>query len=291
VPTFDYEYPTSTASDATHMIQVESKGTVVDDSSIISDPIRRRKALIDAKKEKIRLREQAGSYPHPAGLRYGVICALGRTGPLHCWLTDPPPMEGADPRKFRLLARLQYIRDWISFLSKRSQLAASLATRLRALHALADPFVLANVPLLRDDNEPYEIPPFDSMGRRSGLPGTLCQVTDGPAVGTLLRLTRGELLFLGVQRKLYEMAAEQNFAEILSYRETHGSVEKRVHCVLPRGRAQRMHLERLHETSRGPSAYVRFAATGVLHYSPGGAVFGVVAPERQQPSAVSLPIK
>jgi hypothetical protein len=278
--TFDYEHTIISASDGKLVIQVEAKGTVVENTSDISKNVKLHKANIDDKKAQIRTLEHAGTYRHPANVRYGVICALGRTGPLRCWLTDPPGEDVSYARRYRLLARLQFMFDWISFLSGGSQLAASLATRLRALNALVDPFVLSEVPLLRGNGKPFDLAEFSLFHQVPGFYAHLCRVTDGPAVGTIVQLPDNRLFFLGVQRELFEMAAAQTFDAIVNYRSYGGSIHKTVNCVVPRGRAKTMGIIDLDDRPYSASAYITFQASGILHYSHGDAVFGVITPKQ-----------
>ncbi len=275
--TFDYERQVLSASDGNLVVQVEAKGTSPQNNNRLAMNIKKHRSDIAEKKEKIRHREASGSYPHPADLRYGVITALSMDEPLHCWLTDPPADQGPDPRRFRLLARLDFMFDWISFLSSRSQFAAAFATRLRTLMALKDPFVLADVPLYRGNGEPFSFIPA-GLGGPPSLFAHLCRVTDGDAIGTLVKSSEGRLFFLGVRRHLFEKVSGQSFDEIMEYRDLGGSIRKTLDCVIPRGRARRMGIDHMDRRSNESSAYISFFAHGTLHYSQGGAVFGSVTP-------------
>ncbi len=275
VATFDYEDIFS-SSDGERIVQVEAKGTAVENSAELSPNVKAQKRKLDEKKSKITSLEKEGKYPVRADLRYGVVCSLGRRGPLHCRLTDPPIDVEWEPRRYRLLKRLEFMFDWVSFLIPRSHLAASFATRLVALQELTDPFLLSNVPLLRGDREKYE---FDPFGRTESFLNHLCRVTDGPAVGTMVRLLDGRFFFLGVQKQVFEMAASQAFNTIMNYRHTAGSIRKTIRCNLSRSRAKEMGVTQLHSGSPS-STSVTFEAEGVLHYSQSYMVFGIVTPTR-----------
>jgi hypothetical protein len=200
-PTFDFQYNEVLASDGNNIIQIESKGTSVKDTRILAPSMRTHKSNIDSKKRGINGREAVDNYKYPADLRYGIICAVGDHGPLRCLLTDPPGENGTDPKRYRLLARLQFMFNWISLLSGRSQLAASFATRLHALMGLQDPFVLAGVPLVRGNGKVYEIAP-QVLARAPSTFSHLCHVRDGQAIGTLVRTANEQCFFLGVQRHI-----------------------------------------------------------------------------------------
>jgi hypothetical protein len=246
----------------------------------MSPNVQAQKRKIDQKKERIAEATKEGRYQHPADLRYGVVTALGYQGRLRCWLTDPPGEPATDPVRHRLLARLRFIFDWISFLTPRSQLASSLATRIRAIEVLRDPFELAGQPLYRGNGEPFrlveDVPRFD----RESFFAKFTRVVDGPAVGTIVGHVNQTTFFLGVQRKLFTMAASQDFNEILSYGGIAGSVTKRLRCVVSRSRALQMGLEPPNDARDRKLPYLTFPASGTLYYTRGLAVFGAISIER-----------
>lgn len=235
--TFDYEREVLSASDGTYVVQVEAKGASVSDSASSNASISTQKYKIKEKKKSISALERNGQYPYPATLRYGSISVVRSQGFARCLLVDPPRPEDLDPRRTRLLMRLQFMFDWISYLGSRSPLAASFATRLSSLQALVDPFLLDGVPLLAGDGSPFKLYRFGARGAESKLNSRLSHVTDGPAVGSLIRLQSGRFLFLGIQGNIYEMVADQDFDAVLKYRNEIGTVPKRIRCVVPRGQS------------------------------------------------------
>lgn len=138
-PTFDY----AMASDGNRVIQIETKGSATTDNSVLTPTIHTHRQNIANKKANI---NQNQSYPYPADLRYGTITVLGLNAkaPVRCLLVDPEP-EGneARARKLRVVQRMRFLRDWIAFVSPKSQLASALSTRLASLEELEDPFQLA----------------------------------------------------------------------------------------------------------------------------------------------------
>ncbi len=282
VPTFDYKETVDQGSDGQHVVHVEAKGSVVQNTDELSGSIRTHRASIAQKKIKIEELERNGQYPFPAEIRYGAIGAIGRNGSARCWLIDPPGDDRRDAPRTKLLSRLQFIQDWISFLSGRSQFAASLATRIASLRRLDDPFSLNRVPLFRGDGRPYET--FGLVPVSPGLTffPNLCRVVDGPARGTVLRLSNNKLFFLGLQGHLFAMAMDQDFERITTYAEQGGSVEKRLLCVVPSGRANAMNLRSIVEMYHESGGYVHFNAIGEINYGQGGTVFGVVSPTAQK---------
>jgi hypothetical protein len=274
-PTFDYYKNITVASDGVHVVQIEAKGSIVEDTSIKSQSIYDHKSNIKIKKTKIKMLEKNGTYRYPSTIKYGMIGMIGHQGQTRCLLIDPEGIEVGDPKHIRLLNRLQFIFNWISFLGKRSQIAASLGTRLEALRNLKDPFELDNVPLLNGAGKQFDLFRFVLGGRELKMASRLAHIVDGKAYGTIIEMDGGKLFFLGVQEYLYVYATEQDFNQILKYKSGSGSIRKKVRCVIPNGRANQMISlrERKLEKSGG---YTRFYANGMLQFSYSGIVFGFV---------------
>src|ERR1700722_4632714 len=105
---------------------------------------------------------------------------------------------------------MRFLRDWISFISPRSQLAVAIQTRLAAMEQLANPFELENVPLLRGSGREFEFTPVGSSpGNHSSFFLTKSRISDGPAGGVVVPLPSRDLFFLGIRQNLLEQAARQ----------------------------------------------------------------------------------
>jgi hypothetical protein len=170
------------------------------------------------------------------------------------------------------------LRDWISFLSPLSALAAALATRVADLEALRDPYELNSVPLLRGSGKPFEIEPFSQLKwRHSSFMTSKSRVTDGPAGGVVLQLSERALFFLGIREDLLVIAADQKFEEIIEYKAEAGSQKKTVKCTFNSGRYMNLKLpESVSDSVTETGGYIHFNLTGVLNYSPEGLVFGTL---------------
>ncbi len=277
-PTLDYQHEIA-ASDGKRIIQVETKGSCVQDNRNKSEAIWSHKANIVNKKCEIRNLAENGAYPYPADVRYGTIAAVDfRTdGTVRCWLLDPDPGEtDISPESFRLLSRIRFLRDWISFLSPRSQLATSMATRVAALESLDNPFQLDGVPLRKGNNELFEIVPFH-FGRHSAWFANKSRVTDGPAGGVVVQLSDNLVIFLGLREELLVLASEQEFKRILEHKAEAASMTKEVECVVSKGRFREFTLPgEILESVRESPGYVHFHLEGQLYYTSGGIVFGLL---------------
>ena len=201
----------------------------------------------------------------------------GRSSIIKCILVDPESSKfEIDPYKRRLINRLMFLWNWISFIRPRSQLAASLATRVKSIINVKDIRSLDGVPLLNGEGEPFSYisSGFNIDGRCSFF-ASKSYITDGPAGGVVLRLSDQYLLFLGIREDLIFQAVEQKFKEIIAYKADSASIDKTVRCVISKGRYEELELpETIQENVRKKGEYRVFDLKGQLHYSKGGIVFG-----------------
>jgi len=276
-PSFDYQI----ASDGTQFVQVETKGSSVTDNRVLSGAVKAQKRKIDDKKAKLAALAKKGEDPNPASLRYGTITVIDarQDGNVRCLLTDPPfDQMDEDPVRFRLLSRMSRLRDWICFLSPRSNLAAALATRVADLEALNNPFELDGVPLLRGTGEPFDIQPYEILTKRhSFFMASKSRVKDGPAGGVVIQLSQRELFFVGIREELLVIAANQQFEELTQYKAAVGSMRKTIDCTFSARRYSSLALPpSIMNSSTKIGGYIHFSLSGKLNYSPEGLVFGIL---------------
>jgi hypothetical protein len=276
-PTFDYEL----ASDGANIIQIETKGSCTVNNKLKSSSVSNHKASIDNKKERIKQSEQKSNYPFPANIRYGTVAVLD-TSPrsiAKCWLLDPEPeVVRTPPGKLRLINRMQFLHDWISFISPRSQLAAALATRLGDIQALSDPSELTNVPLRKGNGEDLVLESPDRWGYEgSYFYSNKSRVSDGPASGVAVQVSDSSFFFLGVRNDLAEIAAKQDFSAITSYEVESGRMTKKVDCAFSESRFEKLRIpEDLVKQAKKSRGYYWIRLSGELNYSRDGLVFGLL---------------
>src|SRR5205814_2277468 len=147
-PTFDYE---ESASDSKSVIQLEAKGTAVDETNLVSS-LRTHRANISDKKRQITENQSTNGYQYPADLRYGSITVLPTAPqkPLRCLLSDPPANgpEGL-PRDIRLLKRQAFLLRLLRLIAPRSEVVVAMSNRLNALLRLRDSNELDGTHLVR----------------------------------------------------------------------------------------------------------------------------------------------
>ncbi len=273
-PTFDFQI----ASDGHEFIQIENKGSSVDDNRNISQTIRQQKAKIAEKKQKLHALAKPDKDPFPNTFRYGTIAAVDprRDGRVKCWLVDPPTDHvQQNPRSFKLLQRMRFLRDWISVLSSRSPLAASLATRVADMERLRDPFELNSSALLHGSGKPFDLSPYNPLDIHSRFFATKAKILDGPAGGAIVQLSDKALFLLGIRQDLVFLAAEQNFENVLTFKFPAGTANKTVTCVISQGRFNLMTLPPSLNIEKR-AGYVAFPLRGQIHYSLAGLVFGIL---------------
>jgi hypothetical protein len=274
---FDY----AIASDGTSIIQVEAKGSSINNNDLRLSTVRNHKSSIIGKKTEIAELEAINKYPYPANLRYGTITILDnrKDSTVKCLLVDPEPeYENTPPAKLRLINRMRFLRDWITFISPQSQFAAALSTRVAALEALSDPFELDGIPLRKGTGEPFEIIPTPAgFGDTLGFLMNKSRVSDGPSCGIVTKISPTALFYLGIRDNIAVHAAEQSFREILTYKAEIGTVYKTVRCVVHSNRFKRMGLPKwlVEGVQEGPD-YISFMLKGELYYNRDGLVFGVL---------------
>jgi hypothetical protein len=254
-------------SDGELTLEVESKGSFVQDRFHKLPAISKHKRDIETKKDQ----QPAGS-----AVRIGTIASLDRTpgGRPMLWLVDPPvDAHERTPEDMRLLNRMEFLARAVSMISPRSPLAAALATRVLDLQSIRDLTQLDGAPLMAGPAGALRFETdFGKIHNR--FFGTRSVVDDGPAGGVAVRVGAEQMFFAGVRQDWIDLAVEQDFERIRRYREVPATVSKRVRVVLARGTFNRFGLNPDGRFVRQTGGYFRFPLEGDLHYSAGGLVFG-----------------
>ncbi len=268
----DFEQPF--ASTGTQLIQLEAKGSVTEDNNLKSSSISNLKKSIKNKKGDLKVVRSSGIF-------YGTVTVISERpdSRIKCWLIDPPPYAEGNPAQVKVLSRLKYISDLISYLGSRSNLASALQTRIASLQALASIDALDNVPLRRGNSREFPDQIYNPVTRNRNSWFAGKSVISNVAGGGQVLRAGDAILFLGVMENLINMVARQDFSEIESYEFESQSVDGRVDCVVSAGRFNSDFADMFPSpTFLREGSYVRFTAEGKLNYTKSGLVFGFVRP-------------
>lgn len=247
-------------------IDLEVKGSFVDDISKTPSAISNHKASIKAKKK--------AKGPPPANtVCLGMIASVAGSGTPTVRVVDPPgDIEERSPQDQQLLHRMDFLSRWISCISPRSSLAIALRGRLEALRRMDRVDELDGLPLVTGTGAEVDVSPYQFGQIHSRFFATKSVVSDGPA-GGIICATEDGVFFLGLMEDLLHMAVKQRFDEIRAYRHQPGTVSKTVSCAIPKGRKPEFSGLKV-DWESDDQFYIRFQATGDLHYTAGGLVFG-----------------
>jgi|GEM_PF-1775137 len=272
--TFDFQRPW-TASDGRQFVQLEAKGSAAKDNHDKTASVSNHKASIKAKKT------QVPDADRRTASFYGTIAVLDdrRGSVARCWLVDPPPEELDDPYRFRILTRLFYIADLVLLLGSRSNLSASLQTRLASLSALADISPLDDVPLKKANGEEFPLTAFSNADDLNPWFLGKSVASDGSAGGIISVLDPRVLMLIAMREPLIGHVAQQDFSIIENYSFTAQTLVTSVNCVVPTGRFKREFSEVMQipaNESYETGGYVYFRLEGHLHYTQSGLVVGIL---------------
>lgn len=268
--TMDYETYLSIASTGTRFVQIEAKGRTVPDNTncqSMSDVVE------DIKGKKDDTNNHSTDYLNGKCVRYGTITILDMLpkGILRCKLVDPFPKDIiVDPEYFRLITRMQFLYDWISFVAPRSQLTAALYTRIKDLKNIEKKSDLKNKILTRTNGKPFKI---------STLVNNKSHTTDGSAVGQVIPLSEKEYFFIGIDSELFTLAIEQNWDQILKYKYPHKTKsDMDVECVFSTKSREGYNFSSTIKFNE-KKKYYSIILPGRIHYSRGGLIFGWLSTE------------
>lgn len=192
------------ASTGKHYIEVEAKGTIVEDLKSKVSKISNKKTDIEAKK-KI----QRDEFNNQNTL-IGVITAIPSSKQQNatCYLLDPPAGDQEeDPFKYKVLARLYYYWRELHIISK-THLLAALANRIKDIELVRDYKSLNSMPLLNRNNEVFDVP----ASLLSSLSTTEAKIAFGEVIPQ--NESETEFFFYGMAAEIPEMLIQQNFEEI-----------------------------------------------------------------------------
>lgn len=247
------------ASDGSRYVQVECKGSVVQDGTI-SPSISKHKSDIESKKQSVRATATRD-------VLLGVISAFPTVGNMDAILrlVDPEAVAiDMPPKKFKLLSRLTYYGRLSRSVSD-SRFVAALRNRIRAITVLDEWDRLSGVALQKNSGDPYHL---DAAA--------LAASTFIDSVGAVGRLyvVGGKMLFDGVKLQCLNLVAGQRFPDICGYRAEPETEAATFDGFLPREAAQELELtDDAWQPVRGTQS-IRVRVRALAHVQASGRVFG-----------------
>lgn len=273
--TLDYQLgiPDASCSTGEYLVHMEAKGSAQPDAAKKTSSVSQHKQGILQKKMAQRPEESRDVY-------YGTISVLAQEGTTQCYLVDPPnPERLLDPRRHKLLARLNFFWSQMSLISPNSTLTTVLKNRIRDLVAVdnfedLDLLFLVN----RYGEKTLMYPTFFTS--RSGIRRI-------NVVGRLFPLPDDKVLFVGTVPEIYDLVINQNFNDILSYKSVSHTASHRLTCVVRRSERELYShilrspvgpmLQRRQRYSReSDTPIIEFKLQGDFQFSSSGRVFGVL---------------
>lgn len=253
------------ASTGSSFVELEAKGSVVNSVAVKGNSVSHHKSDIIAKKKHAVAASTVGTAPNA---RLGVIAAIPTSAQERavCWLVDPPSDLTGDPRKYKLLARMNYYLRILRPLTT-STLLTALADRIEALGAISDYEALDGVPLQSANQTRFQRHPRLFRNKTVVRLGTATSHED--AFGRAIPLRDARIAYVGIDSDVYRMLASQKFSEVLSYECPYATndVETRTFdAVLPVGRIL---------AGEGPAnRWTRVRVSGVVQALRSGFVVG-----------------
>lgn len=260
-------------------INVELKGSIIDDNNIKTSPISNHKANIQAKKvANIML----GTYNPSIDTCLSSIVVISKSDqPVKCWLLDPPSDEiTPDPNKSRLLRRLYFYGEILSWISPRSFLSITLLNRIRAIEATTNYEDLNRLKLVKADDVEIVNNNFILSRPHVLIPNYFGQLRfhDDLICGCIGITREGALWFVGLPITAIQMLAEQDFEFILGYRQPSNSFPGVLEANLQADDFKRMArnlLQRVKVLSEGSESLkqIKFQLEMRFHMSSSGLLF------------------
>lgn len=200
---FDFERVMTGITTSNSVVQIEVKGTFVNDNTVYDDKVSAQASGIAKKKRSIA--KAGSSYARPAAVRYGMITSIDPKNKARCFLLDPPgDVFDGEPRNHKIANRLDYVAQLVSLLAPRATLPEALvmrANRWRAGNPLPSSEYLESLAGYHFTADNYV---EDFLARGKVFVKTL------DVVGQLFKGPSGRTFFLGLKGDVVRTAIRQN---------------------------------------------------------------------------------
>lgn len=267
----DFDFNSAVIEGFTKLIVVETKGSIVADTSGSKDSkITSHKSKIKEKKKDEGFKKK---YSNGADLFIAGITAIDPNNHVKLFLVDPPTESSLtnDQRKrIKLLKRLNYYNSIFKFISKRSYFSLMLTNRINTLNVLENVDLLNNIFLSNSQGEPISL--NESTIRNYSH-------IDFSVIGRFFPVSNELAVFIGLPLELFELIASQNYEEILKYKTESKTKTKSLDCRISlSSKANKVFLNKtLNNAYSNENGYARFETKPVeVFQSSSGLNFAVI---------------
>ena len=227
-PTFDYDIPL--ASDGKKFIQVENKGSAVENNNYKPSTVSQHYSSIKRKKEYLRIQNNSNSY-------YGTIGVIDNIpdNPAKLLLVDPPSeFIGYDPMKYKLLARLYYYLDEFKNIGVKRKIIEALEKRIKEISESKDYNKLNNKPL------DYKYPVAFHLFMEGKM---FAAIDHNEAFGKFFIIENESGTFpylIAYPKALMKLILFQRFEDILAYQYDPAFIKEKVNVLLRIGKKEKI---------------------------------------------------
>lgn len=265
------------ASDGGFVVFVECKGT--------SNKDNKKKEGSSASGQKSDIEKKKGSLPPPEEsskyLAYGTIAVLDNrknSTPI-VWLVDPPaPILALSPRKYKLLARLNFYLSNLREISSRMTLVTALTNRLRSIFLTQDYEKLDGGGLQTGKGEPIIFAESTFSNKSIVKDPNYSNGYFEKVVGKVYVLDGGkQLVYIGFQREVFDIMAKQEFQDILTLKFTNTQRVEEVICRFTKKAFSQLDKSStlVQKAKKQANGYYAISLYFHLVYAQSGRVYGV----------------
>ena len=275
-PTFDYEFPI--ASTGTRFIQSENKGSAIENNTEQRGTVERHYNSILEKKEYVRNEEVKQQIQLHQNLYYGTIGVLDNrpNSNAKIWLVDPPAFEIVmDPKKYKLLARLNFYLDEFRNIGVKKRITEALEERINEIELSKD-FMQLNFKKL-DDRFPV------SGGYYLYMEGNVfANVDTNEAFGRVFLVEDKQTILpylLAFPKAIMRLIVRQDFESILNYEYNPDFMKDSISVLIRFTKSEYFEMnlsEKLNFVFNEKSRFFEAVYFGKVNHTSDGRIFGVI---------------
>ena len=280
-PTFDFKN-TNIASTGYNFIQVENKGSIVENNTQKISSVPGHFNSINRKKKYVRTIEKEMNVPLHKNLYYGTISVLDnhKNSVPKVWLVDPPVFEiEMNPRKYKILSRLHFYLDEFKNIGVKESLINAFEKRINALEETSEIDKFANKQLDYEYPVPYHLYMDGFM---------FASINWNEAFGRVYFIEYKETLVpyvVAFPKRLMQLIIYQDFNAILNYKYKPDYDLSNVELLM---RVRHIDWEKYNLAESFGKVFKRknrFEAFyyGLVNYSESGRIFGFLNPKKVEP--------